>query len=122
MTNLKQLLAFNIKKNRRKNGMSQAQLAEKANASTQYIAMIELEKKFPSVDMIERVATALEIDCLELFMPLPVITRSLKDFHDIVTIDLEKALTRSINKTVRETVSSILKTHSKKLENKSKKK
>ena len=55
MTNLRQLLAFNIKKNRRKNGMSQAQLAEKANASTQYIAMIELERKFPSVDMIERV-------------------------------------------------------------------
>ena len=117
MTNLRQLLAYNIKHNRRKHGMSQAQLAEKADASTQYIAMIELEKKFPSVDMIERIATALKIDCLELFMPLPVRTKSLKDFHDIVTIDLEKALARSINKTVRETVSSVLKTHSKKLEN-----
>jgi len=118
MTNLRQLLAFNLKQNRRKYGISQAQLAEKADASTQYIAMIELERKFPSVKMIERIATALEIDCLELFTPLPITSKSLKDIHDAVTIDLEKALTRSINKVVRETVSSVLNSHSKKLANK----
>ena len=115
MTNLRQLLAFNIKQNRRKLGISQAQLAEKAEASTQYIAMIELERKFPSVEMIVRIATALEIDCLELFTPLPITAKSLEDLQDAVTIDLEKALTRSINKAVRETVSSVLASHSKKL-------
>ena len=109
-------MAFNIRQNRRKHGISQAQLAEKADASTQYIAMIELERKFPSVEMIERIAAALEIDCLELFTPLPVTTKSLKDLHEAVTIDLEKALTRSIHKAVRETVSSVLNRHSKKLE------
>ena len=111
-------MAFNIKLNRRKLGLSQAKVAEKADVSTQYIAMIELERKFPSVEMIERIATALEIDCLELFTPLPITAKSLKDLHDAVTIDLKKALTRSINKTVRETVSSVLSRHSKKLENK----
>ncbi|MDR0561540.1 MAG: helix-turn-helix domain-containing protein [Spirochaetaceae bacterium] len=39
-------------------GFSQAKLAEKANTATTYIAMIELEKKFPSVEMLERIAGA----------------------------------------------------------------
>jgi transcriptional regulator with XRE-family HTH domain len=118
MTNLRKLLAFNLKKHRHRYGISQAKLAEKAGASTQYIAMIELERKFPSVEMIEKIATALEIDCLELFIPLPVTQENLKDFQNIVTSDLEKALTRSINKVVREIVSSVVNSHSKKIENK----
>lgn len=112
MTNLRRLLAFNIKQYRRKLGISQAKLAEKANASTQYIAMIELEKKFPSPEMLERLAFALEIDSLELFTSLPLPSESLKNLQNIVIIDLEKALTKSINKTVRETVSTVINNHS----------
>ena len=117
MTNLRSLLAFNIKQNRQKLGLSQAKLAEKADASAQYIAMVELERKFPSIDMIERIATALEIDCLELFVPLPSPTVKLKDIQKAVMTDLEKALTKSINKTLRETVSAVISSHSKKLDN-----
>ena len=54
MTNLRQVLAVNIRKRRHILGYSQAMLAEKANTAPTYIAMIELEKKFPSVEMIER--------------------------------------------------------------------
>lgn len=112
MTNLRQILAFNIKQNRQKLGISQAKLAEKANASTQYIAMIELERKFPSPEMLERLAIALEIDCLDFFAPLPFSKESLKHLQKAVTNDLEKALIRSINKTVREIVSSVISSHS----------
>jgi DNA-binding XRE family transcriptional regulator len=37
MTNLKQLLAFNLKHYRLKLGLTQAKLAEKAEVSTQYM-------------------------------------------------------------------------------------
>jgi DNA-binding XRE family transcriptional regulator len=53
MTNIKQLVALNIKQYRIKSGLTQAKLAEKANASTQYIAMIEPGRKFPCLDLLE---------------------------------------------------------------------
>jgi len=117
MTNLKQLLALNIKQNRRRLGLSQAKLAEKAAASTQYIAMIELERKFPSLEMLERLALALEIDSLELFSPPPFKAKNLKNFQNAVITDLEKALAKSINKTVRATVSAVIDSHTGELEN-----
>ena len=111
---IRQVLAINIKQNRLRLGISQATLAEKANASTQYISMIELERKFPSPEMLERLAIALEIDSLELFSPPPFPAERLKSLQNAVINDLEKALTRSINKTVRETVSSVISNHSRK--------
>ena len=108
MTNLRQLVAYNIKQQRRKSGISQAKLAEKAEASTQYIAMIELERKFPSPEMLEKLAAALGIDTLELFTPPPFPAENLKDFQDAMMVELENALTRSINKAVKETVSTVI--------------
>ena len=115
MTNLRQLLAYNIKQNRRRLKISQAKLAEIAQSSTQYIAMIEVERKFPSVEMIERIAKAMQIDSLDLFVPLPFTTASLKDLQNSVSADLEKALNKSINKVIRATISAVINTHSKKL-------
>jgi transcriptional regulator with XRE-family HTH domain len=42
-------------------------LAEKVNTSTHYIGMIETKKNFPSPEMLERIAAALDIDTLALF-------------------------------------------------------
>ena len=67
MTNLRDLLSFNIKEQRQRLGISQATLAEKVKTSTHYIGMIESRKKFPSPEMMERIALALEIDAPELF-------------------------------------------------------
>jgi transcriptional regulator with XRE-family HTH domain len=48
-------------------GITQAQLAERVNTSTHYIGMIETEKKFPTPEMLERIAAALEIEPPALF-------------------------------------------------------
>jgi len=48
-------------------GFTQANLAEKVNTSTHYIGMIETKNKFPSPEMIERIALALGIDTIDLF-------------------------------------------------------
>ena len=108
MTNLRQLLAFNIKQNRHRLGISQAKLAEKAEASTQYIAMIELGRKFPSPEMIDRLAAAMEVDNLDLFSPPPFVEETLENIQETILKDLEKRISRSVNKVVRETVSSVI--------------
>jgi transcriptional regulator with XRE-family HTH domain len=67
MTSLRSVLAFNIKVQRQILGITQAKLAEKVDTSTHYIGMIESEKKFPTPEMLERIAAALEIDAPALF-------------------------------------------------------
>jgi len=67
MTSLRSILAFNMKVQRQILGITQANLAEKVNTSTHYIGMIESEKKFPTPEMLERIAAALEIDAPALF-------------------------------------------------------
>lgn len=67
MTNIRELLASNLKSFRSARGWSQAKLAEKTGTSTQYIGMIETKIKFPSSEMLQRLALALKIDPAELF-------------------------------------------------------
>ena len=67
MTDIRELLASNIKSYRKARKWSQARLAEKTGTSTQYIAMIETKLKFPSSNMLHKLAKALGIDPSELF-------------------------------------------------------
>lgn len=67
MTNIRTVLAMNINARRKKLKISQAELAEKIDTSPNYISKIETEKQFPSVQMIEQLAMALECDSVDLF-------------------------------------------------------
>jgi transcriptional regulator with XRE-family HTH domain len=67
MAGLREIFAENLKKHRRKCGLSQEKLAEKADVSTHYIAVIEIARNFPAADVIERLAGALDIEVYELF-------------------------------------------------------
>jgi len=67
MTNIRDVLASNMKAYRNALGMSQSKLAEKVDTSTHYIGMIETKKNFPSPEMLERIAAALGIDTIDLF-------------------------------------------------------
>jgi transcriptional regulator with XRE-family HTH domain len=66
---------------RRRLGLSQAKLAEKLDTASNYIAVIETGKKFPSTSMLERIAAALEVDTPELFSMKPI------QFSSIIKID-----------------------------------
>jgi transcriptional regulator with XRE-family HTH domain len=100
MTNLRNILAKNLKENRRKCGLSQAKLAEKANISTQYIAMIELSRQFPTPEVLDRIAAALDIEAYELFAMSPSPENSMERLHrdiireirEVIVEVLEKAL------------------------------
>ena len=64
---IRAILAENMRKYRKKARLSQASLAGNINTTTQYIAMIELQRKFPSAEMIERIAKGLHIESYQLF-------------------------------------------------------
>ncbi|MHB9295756.1 hypothetical protein PilKf_01504 [Pillotina sp. SPG140] len=67
MTGMREILARNFKINRQKLGLTQEQLAEKADVSTHYIAMIETCNKYPKPEMLERLAKALAVEPHQLF-------------------------------------------------------
>ena len=72
MTDIRKVLAANIKAFRKEQGLTQAQLAEQAGTATHYIAMIEGCKNFPSPDMIERIAAVFSKDTIDLFSLTPI--------------------------------------------------
>ena len=67
MYDCRKLLARNMKKYRQIQGISQAAFAEKVGCSTTLIGNIEIGKRFPSADNINRIAKALEVKVADLF-------------------------------------------------------
>ena len=71
MDDCRKLLAQNMKKYRQILGLSQITLAEKVGCSTTLIGNIEIGKRFPSADNINRIAQALEVKVADLFSEEP---------------------------------------------------
>ena len=67
MASIREVLANNIKEYRRKCGFSQDKLAELASISSQYLATVETCRKFPTPEVLDRLAEALGIKTYELF-------------------------------------------------------
>ena len=109
MTDIRVLLAYNIKKRRKALGISQEKLAEKVSTSTHYIGQIEQKNKFPSPEMMERIAAALEIDTPKLFSMASYTDEAIRRFREGVTIDLENALTEAIAQAVEARVAELKK-------------
>jgi transcriptional regulator with XRE-family HTH domain len=68
MVRLGDIFAQNLRAYRRQCGLTQAQLAEKADVSTHHIGMLELRRNYPTFDLVERLAAALNIEMYELFV------------------------------------------------------
>jgi transcriptional regulator with XRE-family HTH domain len=90
MTDIRQILASNMKLHRKKLGLSQSKLADKMNAATGYIAMLETGKKFPSAQMVEKIAVALEIDTPELFATAYFQSYAAEKLYKAFLHDIEK--------------------------------
>ncbi|GHV79981.1 hypothetical protein AGMMS49944_17720 [Spirochaetia bacterium] len=81
-------MASNMKTYRNELGLSQAKLADKVDTATNYIAMIEGEKRFPTDTMLERIAAALEKDPPDLFAITPI----QQQWQDEILAELEKMI------------------------------
>jgi transcriptional regulator with XRE-family HTH domain len=62
------IFASNMKKYRKKRQFSQMKLAEMLNTTTSYIGEIEINRKKPSLDMVEKIADVLGIEPFRLFL------------------------------------------------------
>ena len=92
MTDLRKVLAYNMKLNRKKLGLSQAKLAELVNVSDNHIALIETGRRFPSINMLESLATAMKIDILELFSIKSIELSTKKGLKDAILADIDHIL------------------------------
>lgn len=82
MTDIRKVLAENMKNRRKALNLSQAELAEKIGTAPNYISKIESKKQFPSVQMIESIAFALDIDTVDLFSLKIQKTQSLEEVQE----------------------------------------
>jgi transcriptional regulator with XRE-family HTH domain len=103
--NLREILAKNLRENRRKRGFSQEKLAEKAGISTQYLAMIEIARKFPAADVLERIAGAMDIKVYELFL----IDHSPKEELEQLRKDIICEMKRTFGEIVEDALKSVSK-------------
>jgi transcriptional regulator with XRE-family HTH domain len=110
---VKEILAQNLKKHRKRLGITQPELAESAGLSTNYLGMIEVARNFPTADVLERLAAALGIQSNELFSVsdspeiameqlqmaiLGKLDQKLADFDQAIEYAVKKAIEENCNK------------------------
>ena len=99
MANLKEILAKNLKKHRKRLGITQPELAERAGLSTNYLGMIEVARNFPTADVLERLATALGIKSNELF--------SVSDSPEIAMEQLQQTILDNMDRVYQTTAKNL---------------
>jgi transcriptional regulator with XRE-family HTH domain len=96
MANIREVLAKNIKDYRRKNGFSQDKLAELAGISSQYLATVETCRKFPTPEVLERLAKSLEVETHELFSAAPTPQDELEKIRQDIRQDIRQEFRQEI--------------------------
>jgi len=102
MTNIRDIVAKNMKAYRNALGISQAKLAEKADTSTHYIGMIETKNNFPTPEMLERIAAALGVDTLDLFAAEKNLPEAIKSCRKAALKDIKTLMGRFIDEKLKE--------------------
>ena len=104
IANIKEILAANIRENRRKRGLTQEKLAEKADMSLHYLATLELGNNFPSGEMLEKLAKALDIQPFQLFYPSATPEGALLQLEQSIINNIEKTISNTVKQTVKQTI------------------
>jgi transcriptional regulator with XRE-family HTH domain len=99
MAGIREVLAANLKENRRKLGLTQEKLAEQADVSTHYIAMIETCNKYPKPEMLERLAKALDIEPHQLFSVSATPEEALERLRRSIVTEMKQVVKETIKET-----------------------
>jgi transcriptional regulator with XRE-family HTH domain len=102
MEKIREILAQNIKIHRQRLGITQPELAERADISTNFIGMIEQKRKFPAPEKLDRIAAALEIETSELFATSASPQAELKKLHKEILADLDRAISEAVGRALKE--------------------
>ncbi|MCL1867419.1 MAG: helix-turn-helix domain-containing protein [Paludibacter sp.] len=98
--NIRETFAKNLRENRRKCGLTQAQLAEKADISHHYLAMVELSRNIPKVETIERLAKVLNVEFYELFIVPLSPAMEMKKIHEVIISDMKQIVSEAVEKAI----------------------
>jgi len=98
MTSLREIFAHNLKKYRRSCGFSQGKLAEMVNVSTHHIAMIEIARNYPAMDLVERIANVLNIEIYELFIDSLSRPEQMERLYQLMAKNIEKVVGDAVEK------------------------
>ena len=66
---LERIVIDNIRRIRKEKGISQEKLAELCDTATSYIGLMEIYRHSPKLSTIERIANALHVEPIMLFIP-----------------------------------------------------
>ena len=67
MKTTKELIAVRIKQLRKSRGLTQEKLAELIGRDTKHISKLEIAGSYPSIETLDRIANALDIEIKEFF-------------------------------------------------------
>ena len=67
MKDIKRLFGMRMKELRKNKGLSQEELAEKAEISSKYLSRVEMGQHFPSLDVLIRLANVLNVELKDFF-------------------------------------------------------
>jgi transcriptional regulator with XRE-family HTH domain len=113
MVDIREILALNLKEYRRKNGFTQEKLAEKAGISANYLSMVEISRKFPTPEMLDRLARALNIQTFQLFDPSATPEGALLHLEQTIVENIEKVVRTAIKQDIlgeiNQTISELIK-------------
>ena len=92
----------NIRSLRKKAGLSQEKLADKADISRQMMNDIEGRKRWLTKGTLVKLANALRVDVYELFIPNAQENEITKDIYDVITKKLITQVKEAVNKALEE--------------------
>lgn len=64
---LREIVAKNLRRLRQAKGLSQEELADRADINRNYVGMLEREQHAATIDMLEKLAAVLDTDPIEFF-------------------------------------------------------
>jgi transcriptional regulator with XRE-family HTH domain len=106
--NLRKVFIANLKKFRKERRLSQMKFAEYCDTAASYIGEIEIGRKFPSIEMIEKFAKVLEIEPYRLFVNETVYREksaaALKKLSPEARQNLANALALTVTETVADAI------------------
>jgi transcriptional regulator with XRE-family HTH domain len=97
---IRDILAHNIRENRRRCGFSQEKLAEKAGISKPFLAMIEVCRKFPTPDVLDRIACALGVRTHELFAVPPSPAEEMERLRQDIVRDIDRVVSEAVERAI----------------------
>lgn len=99
---IKSRLSNNLKTIRKQKGLSQFELAEKANISEQTINSIESKRLWPSDKTLSKITNALEIDIFKLFFPEKETGISINELDPDLSRSVVQSVINLVEKTLHE--------------------